>query len=315
MTALDGARRDAPGGASPHSPASLRMVWLNGRRVAADRPHLSAFDRGFTLADGVFETMRAYGGVAFRLDAHLARLARGAAALGIAAPGTEELRGWVEDALRAASSEEGTADVALRMTVTRGAGAIGVAPPTAGAAEAPTGVLTVQPVPRFPPALYAAGLSAHIASGVRNARAMAAGHKTLGYTDAVLALAEARRAGAEEALFLDGDGHCSEATSSNLFAWTGATLLTPPLSCGALPGITRAAVLELAGAAGIPTEERAFDALELLAAREAFLTSSLRELAPVVRVGGRAIGAGVPGPVTLRLTSDYAALVRRECAC
>jgi branched-subunit amino acid aminotransferase/4-amino-4-deoxychorismate lyase len=143
---------------------------------------------------------------------------------------------------------------------------------------------------------------------------MTAGLKTLGYTDAVLALAEARRAGADEALFLDTEGHCSEATSSNLFAVVGDALVTPAVSCGALPGITRAAVMELARGLEIEVAERALSLNELLGAREAFLTSSLRELAPLVRVNDEPIGNGVPGSTTRELMRAYAALVRREGA-
>ena len=118
----------------------------------------------------------------------------------------------------------------------------------------PTVIVAVNPLPVFPAAIYDAGLTAHVASGRRNERAMTAGLKTLAYTDAVAALLEARRAGADEALFLDTEGHCSEATSSNLFVVDRRrTLVTPPVSCGALPGITRAAVLELARALGMPS--------------------------------------------------------------
>jgi branched-chain amino acid aminotransferase len=142
---------------------------------------------------------------------------------------------------------------------------------------------------------------------------MTAGLKTLSYGDAVAALIEARRAGAGEALFLDTDAHCSEATSSNVFIWTGATLATPPVSCGALPGITRAAVLEIAREMGVATEERVIELDELLGAREVFLTSTLRGLAPVASVGSRPLGLGSPGALTRQLREAYAALVDKEC--
>jgi branched-chain amino acid aminotransferase len=173
----------------------------------------------------------------------------------------------------------------------------------------------VHALPAFPDALYRRGISAHVASGRRNERAMTAGHKTLAYTDAVAALAEARAAGADEALFLDTEGHLSEATASNVFVVAGGALLTPPLSCGALPGITRAAVLRLAAELGAEAaDDRPLDADALRAAEEAFLTSSVRELVPLVRVGGEPLGRGAPGPVTARLLAAYRALVARECA-
>jgi branched-chain amino acid aminotransferase len=281
------------------------VVWVNGARQPAGAAHLSALDRGFTLADGVFETVRVYGGTAFRLDAHLDRLARAAAALEIALPA--DVR-----ATALAAVAEGPASASLRITLSRGPGAGGAAPPPV--AGPPTVVVAVAPLAPFPPSLYEHGLAAHVASGRRNERAMTAGLKTLSYTDATAALVEARRAGADEAIFLDTRDRCSEAASSNLFAWDGATLLTPPLSCGALPGITRGAVLALAAARGVPADERPFGLDELVAAREAFLTSSLRELAPLVRVDGRALGDGRPGPVTRELAAAYRDLVRAECA-
>ena len=282
----------------------LPVLWVNGVRQAADAAHVSARDRGLMLADGVFETMRAHSGTVFRLDQHLARLTRALSVLDIPTP--SELRAWV---LAAVASSDETASV--RLTVTRGPGAAGVAPPLD---VTPTVVVAVGPMPAFAADIYERGLAAHVASGRRNEHAMTAGLKTLAYTDAILALLHARRAGAEEALFLDTAGHCSEATSSNLFAVHGTTLVTPPLSCAALPGITRATVIDLAGSLGFVASERAFSLDELLAADEAFLTSSLRGLAPLVRVDGRPIGSGKPGPATARLAAGYAALVARECS-
>jgi branched-chain amino acid aminotransferase len=276
------------------------IVWVNGERQGDEARHLSARDRGFTLGDGVFETMRARDGTVFRLDRHLARLDRALAALEIPAP--RQLRDWVADAAAAAGSPE----AGIRLTVTRGPGPAGVAPPPQ---SRPTVAISVGPLPLFPPSIYTDGLKAHIASGRRNEFAMTAGLKTLAYVDAVAALFEARRAGADEALFLDTQGHCSEATASNLFAWTGDALVTPPVSCGALPGITREAVVELARADGVTVAERVLGPDELLAAREAFLTSSLRGIAPLVRVGKSPIGRGSPGEFYQRINTAYRALL------
>jgi branched-chain amino acid aminotransferase len=294
---------DATGGGAAAA-AGLLACWVNGEPVAPDGPAIAPRDRGLTLGDGVFETLPVYRGRVFRLDRHLDRLRRGLAALQI--PERPELRGWVLEAARRAAGEPAS----IRLTVTRGPGAAGVAPP---AEATPTVVVTLTSLPAFSDDVYRAGLSAEIASGRRNARAMTAGLKTLAYADAVAALIEARRAGADEALFLDTDDHCSEATSSNLFVWTGGELVTPPVSCGALPGITRAAVLEVASRLAIPASERVCDVPALLGAGEAFLTSSLRGIAPLVRVGARPIGSGAPGDVTRRVASAYAALVVEEC--
>jgi branched-chain amino acid aminotransferase len=280
------------------------LVWIDGEQRPDSGPHVSGRDRGLTLGDGVFETMRVRGGTVFRLERHLARLTHALAALEIPAPG--ELREWITRAAKGADGE-----ASIRLTVTRGPGPSGVAPPVP---PRPTVIVSAGPMPSFPSSLYTVGLAAHVASGRRNEYAMTAGLKTLAYVDAVAGLLEARRAGADEALFLDTQGHCSEATASNIFAWTCNELITPPQSCGVLPGITREAVLELARAEGLPVAERAFGLDELTAAAEIFLTSSLRGLAPVVRLNGQAIGRAIPGPRSQHLSAAYLALVDRECA-
>lgn len=279
-------------------------VWVNGQRQLAGALHVSARDRGLMLADGLFETMRAHRGVVFRLDRHVARLQRSLGVLEIPAPA--DLRDWVLAAIPDGAAE----DVSVRLTVTRGIGASGVAPP---ADMEPTVIVTVNPFPVFPAAMYEHGLAIHVASGRRNEHAMTAGMKTTAYTDAIVAFLEARRAGADDSLFLDTAGHCSEATSSNLFVRAGHELVTPPTSCAALPGITRDAVLEIARTMGVATAERAFGLDELLGADEAFLTSSLRGIAPIAKVGGRALGAGVPGELTRAIAAAHAELVAREC--
>ena len=285
------------------TPSSL--VFVNGERCPADGTHVSARDRGFTLADGLFETMRARGGVIFRADQHLRRLCDGLRLIHIPEP--PMLPSWLAQAAAAADPQE----VSVRLTVTRGPGPGGLTPPED---LKPTVVIAVSSMPRFPESTYTAGLKATLARGRRNSRAMSAGLKTLAYTDAVLALIDAQRAGADEAIFLDEDGHCSEATASNLFICRDGVLRTPPTTCAALPGITRKTVLELAAAAGMRTDERAFGPAELTSADEVFLTSSLRGLAPVTNIDGRPIGSGVPGDVTRRLAAAYAELVERECA-
>ena len=298
-------------GTAPHP-----IIFVNGERAPAGGACVSALDRGFTLADGLFETMRAYDGVVFRLDRHLARLHQAARVLALPLAGRvgSVVGTAVEDAMRAAAAA-GLTDASVRLTVSRGTagpggGGPGLAPPER--AE-PTVVVAVHPLPAWPPSLYAAGLSACVASGRRNERAMSAGLKTLAYTDSVMALAEARAHGADDALFLDTAGHVSEAAASNVFCYARGCLVTPPVSCAALPGITRAAVMELAASLGIGATERVLEPPELAAADEAFLTSSVREVVPLVRLDGRVIGGGAVGPVTTRLIAAYRELVWREC--
>ena len=283
----------------------LPALFVNGVRQADDTPHISARDRGLLLGDGLFETMRAHGGTIFKLDRHLDRLRRGLAMLAI--PEAPSLREWILTAVRAAAD----GDASVRLTVTRGPGPAGVAPPTD---TQPTVIVAVNPLPSFPSQVYEIGLTATIASGRRNERAMTAGLKTLAYGDSIVGWIQAHKAGTDEALFLDTEGHCSEATASNLFIWTNGVLLTPPLSCAALPGITRSTVLDLARGLSIETLERPFGHTELIAADEAFLTSSLRGIAPLVEVDDVAIGGGMPGALTRRIADAYAALVAEQCA-
>ena len=282
----------------------LPAVWVNGSRQTAGGLHVSARDRGFTLADGVFETMRVHHGRVFRLDRHLSRIQGALAALEIPPP--PELCEWV----LAAVPEASFGSASMRLTVTRGIGPAGLAPP---ADVQPTVIVSVSPFPTFPAGLYDRGLSVRVASGRRNEHALTSRLKTIAFTESIAALLEARRAGADDAILLDTAGHCSEGTSSNLFVRAGGVLVTPPVTCAALPGITRSAVLEIAAAQGIRAVEREFGRDELITAEEAFLTSSLRGIAPVVRVDGHVIGGGSPGKITLQVAAAYAELVEREC--
>jgi len=280
------------------------IVWVDGKRLPSEGAHISARDRGLTLADGVFETMKAHNGKVFRLEQHLTRIEGALRVLEI--PVSADLREWVDAAIRAAHAPE----AGIRLTVTRGVGPGGVTIP---ADPVPTVVVTVALPPAFGSAIYETGLTARVASGRRNEHAMTAGLKTLSYTDSVAAMLEARRAGADEALFLDTDGHCSEASASNFFAVIDGQLTTPPVACAALPGITRAAVIEVAAGMGLAVDDRPLDPARLKFATEAFLTSSLRGIAPLVRLDGIAIGTGKPGKVTRQVMTAYADLVAREC--
>ena len=280
------------------------IVWVNGRRQPFDAPHVSARDRGFTLADGVFETMLAHDGKVFRLDNHLARLRGALGVLDIPVPA--ELRSWVDAAVDAGDLAHGV----VRVTVTRGVAPGGLTPPHD---PEPTVVVIVTAMPPPPSSVYERGLSAHVASGRRNEHAATAGLKTLAFIEGIAATIEAQRAGADEALLLDVAGHCSEGAASNLFAVAGGAVITPPLTCGPLPGITRGVALELTAQLGIRAEERVITPEELAAADEAFLTNSFRGIAPLVRLNRRPIAGGMPGPVTGRLLAAYAALVAQEC--
>lgn len=284
------------------------FAWVNGRPVDPSAPALSVMDRGFTLADGVFETMRATRGVIVRLDAHLARLVAGLARLRIAVP--PHLNETVSDAIRALREQR--ADAAVRLTVSRGPGA-GFAPISG---VEPTCVLLVSPLPTLARDVYERGLAVHIATGRRSERAPTAGLKTLSYADSVLALVEAHAHGAADALVLDTSGHIIEGAASNIFVVAHGDIRTPPLSCGILPGITRATVIDIISSwgQGATAQESVIVPSDLAVADEIFLTSSLRGIAPVTSIDGTPVGRGTPGPITQRLMTAYARSIDDEVA-
>jgi branched-chain amino acid aminotransferase len=276
----------------------LPACWVDGKRVDPASAHILVTDRGFTLADGIFETMRAYAGTIFRFNDHMARLSRGAERLGLARPAN--LVATLNDARR--ELQGARVDAVVRLTITRGHGRHGLAP---SRPESPTVVLLAQELREFK-----TSVSVRTASGRRNEYSMSVGVKTLSYTDNILALLEAVAAGAEDAVFLDTAGHVAEATASNVFLVKNETVKTPPVTCGAFPGITRGVVLDLLDGLDIAVSEDPVSPAELASADEVFLTNSIREIAPVDSVDGRSLKA--PGPITTAVMGAFAATVQVE---
>lgn len=285
----------------------IPIVLVNGRAIIPDHAGISPLDRGLTLGDGLFETIKVEHGVAWYLERHIVRLEHAAQRVGIRYP--KEIRQWVRTALETPVVASHSSS-ALRITLTRG---ITARQGLSGSDESsPTTVVALYAAPTIPSTLHTVGLTLSLASAPRNERAYTAGLKTTSYIESVLALHEAQAAGYDDALFLDTRGFVSEASTSNIFAWIGDTLVTPSHDCGILPGITRAIILELAQQQGIATEERACTLQELTTATEIFCTSSLRGIAPVVRIDDTVIGTGVPAARTLQLIASYAALQERQ---
>jgi len=275
---------------------SGRVVVLDGTATAPEHALVSVFDRGFLYGDAVFEVLRTYGGRPFALPEHLARLRRSAEKVFIRLPVDEaKLAREIEAALRVAGNEESY----VRVIVTRGAGPLSLDPTTA---TRPLRVVIVEPV--VPPGrdVYDAGIAL---ASVRAHRATdntaAAGAKVTNYLPNLLALREAKERGAQEALIVDDRGRALEGATSNVFIVERGRVSTPPASAGILVGITRAHVLAAAEALGIPTEERALPLEDVLHADEVFITSSIREIVPVVRVDDRVVADGKPGPITRAL--------------
>lgn len=275
-----------------------RVAYIDGVRFAPEEAKVSVYDRGFLYGDTVFETIRTYGGRAFALDEHLARLERSAEKVAIPLPVTRAaLAAEISAAVAAAANAESYA----RVVLSRGEGPLGLDP---SLASRPLRVILVEPLVPLPEELYRDGVAVMT---VRTERAGdgAQGAKVGNYLASLLALRQARAAGAHEAIVLDAAGRVVEGTTSNVFLIARDVLVTPPDAAGILAGITRAIVLELAPSAGLEPREASFTPAELSAADEAFLSSSLREIMPIVRVDGKAVGAGVPGPKTRALHAAF----------
>jgi branched-chain amino acid aminotransferase len=286
-------------------------VWihLNGRLVSDREAMVSVFDRGFLYGDGVFESLRAVGGGPFRLDRHLRRLERSARGIGLDLPvPLSALEAAVVEVLGANRLR----DARLRVTVTRGAGRPGEYVEASGPA---TVVISASAFAGLEPALHRDGVAAAVPARRQiPPEALDPQIKSISRLGSVLARREARDRGAFEAILLDGLGNLTEGTVSNVFLVEGGTLRTPDAPSGGLPGITREAVIEIARALSTPVAEEALASGRLLAADEVFLTNTSWEVLPVVRVDGRPIGGGVPGPVARRLLAGYRDLLARECA-
>jgi branched-chain amino acid aminotransferase len=292
---------------------SPRHAWVDGRLLRADEPHLSAFDRGFQLGDGVFETLRARAGRTAELDAHLARLERSATGLGIALPeGTDAaLTAAIAELLGAEGLAGPEGDAAIRITVSRGRfTGRGLLPPDEQVR--PTIVVQAWPVLPPPPGHLERGLHLMPSAVRRDPSSPLAALKTTSRADYVFARLEARAAGADDALFLTIEGHLSEATTANVFLVRGAELATPSLDCAILPGTTRDWILGWAGGVGLTTLEARLAPPDLAAADEAFLSSSVAGILPVTRFAGRPIGTGKPGPWTVRARADRESFIRGE---
>jgi branched-chain amino acid aminotransferase len=283
-------------------------VWLDGVPVDAAEARVPVFDRGFLYGDSVYEVLRTFGGRPFGLPEHLERLTHSAAMLEMTLPPRAEIERAIRDTLAAA----GEPDAYVRIIVTRGAGEIGLDP---AMADRPRLVVIVRAVNLPPPSAYTDGVEVAIVSRSRSTvpgqpGALDPQIKSGNYLVSVLAVAEAHRRGAYEAILCDSVGRITEGGSSNFFVVRGARISTPPLSAGLLEGITRAKVIELARGDGLPLDEVPLWPVDLRGADEAFITSSVRGVVPIARVDGRPLGTGRPGPITRRVMALYDRLTR-----
>ncbi|MFM8237189.1 MAG: aminotransferase class IV [Actinomycetota bacterium] len=273
-------------------------AWIGGRLLPLTEARVSVLDHGVTVGNGVFETLRVYGGRPFAWTRHLARLRRSAEALGLEVPDGDDLL----DAARAVLTADAIAEGRLRITVTGG-----IAPPGSGRGDGPhTAIVVAAPLE---PAATTTRVA--VVPWTRNEQDACAGLKTTSYAGNVRALALAVERGASEAIFGNTVGNLCEGTGSNVFVVRDGTVATPPAAAGCLLGVTRDLVLERAAALGLPATEAHIPLADLTRADEAFLTSTTREVQGIAAVDGHVFPAA-PGPITGRLAAAFTELVASD---
>ncbi len=280
-------------------------IYIDGKFYSEKNATVSVFDHGLLYGDGIFEGIRAYNGRVFKLKEHIDRLYYSAKAILLDIPISHaEMMQAVVDTCRANKLRE----CYIRLVVTRGPGGLGLNPKRC---KKPVIIIIADKIQLYPPEYYQKGLEIITVPTVRNLHsAVNPAIKSLNYLNNILAKIEANNGGVEEAIMLNAEGYVAECTGDNIFLLKGNTLLTPPLSAGALYGITRGVVMELAAEIGLKVTEPNLTRYDVFNADECFLTGTGAELIPVVKVDGRVIGAGTPGPFTKQLVERYHALTK-----
>lgn len=287
--------------------ASGVTVFIDGKPCAGPEAKVSVFDRGFLYGDSVFETIRTYGGRPFALEEHLTRLWRSAELVFIPMPWTRE---QLRDEVLAAVGKAGNPESYIRLMVTRGQGELGLDP---GLAHLPLRVIIVGPLHALPSQVYEIGAAAVTFRTLRPSDAtVAEGAKIGNYLVAVLAMREAKKVAANEALIVDREGRVVEGASSNVFLVQGGALVTPPLDAGILAGVTRGRAITAAHQLGIPVRYEVPRLEDVRAASELFVSSSIRELLPIVTLDGEAIGDGQVGPITRQVRAEFRRVIEAE---
>jgi branched-chain amino acid aminotransferase len=287
------------------APGQDMKVYINGKyRDEADAT-ISVFDHGLLYGDGIFEGIRAYNGRVFKLKEHIDRLFFSAKAILLNVPMSHaEMMAAVVQTCRQNDIHDGY----IRLVVTRGVGTLGLNP---NRCKDPCVIIIAGKIQLYPPELYQKGMEIITVPTVRNLHsALNPAIKSLNYLNNILAKIEANNSGCEEAIMLNAEGFVAECTGDNVFIVKENQVLTPPLTAGALYGITRRVVLDLAVELGLKVAETNLTRYDLFNADECFLTGTGAELVPVVRLDGRVIGDGKPGPITRRLVEQYRTLTK-----
>ena len=280
-------------------------VYIDGNYYDEKNAKVSVFDHGLLYGDGVFEGIRAYNGRVFKLKEHIDRLFCSAKAILLDIPLSHAaVMKAVVDTCRRNKLRDGY----IRLVVTRGVGTLGLNP---NRCKRPSIIVIADKIQLYPAAMYERGMAIVTVPTTRNLHnAVNPAIKSLNYLNNILAKIEANIAGVEEAIMLNAEGFVAECTGDNIFILKEGQMFTPPLSAGALYGITRGVVMGLAREAGIPASEPNLTRYDLFNADECFLTGTGAELIPVTKIDGRVIGSGKPGPITKRLVKSYHALTQ-----
>ncbi len=283
-------------------------VYINGKFYSKNNAKISVFDHGLLYGDGVFEGIRSYNRLVFKLKEHIDRLFESAHSLMIKIPlSKRQMTEAVIETLKANRLN----DAYIRLVVTRGEGDLGLDPRKCiGRASV---IIIADKIALYPEKLYTQGLKIITVPTIRNhPEALNPQVKSLNYLNNILAKIEANNAGSQEAIMLDSMGYIAECTGDNLFLVKGQQLYTPPQCMGTLRGITRDTVLGIARKLSIPTHEHVLTRHELYIADESFLTGTAAEIVPVICVDGRRIGSGKPGKITRLLMQEFRKLTKTE---
>ncbi len=276
----------------------VTVAWVNGRLLAGDEVRVAADDRGFTLGDGLFETIRVSRGQPVLLRFHLRRLCEGAKVLDLGLPPPMRLG----DAVRQVAAVNKFTEAVVRLNVSRGVGQRGLA---TAPGMVPTVIISGHPYQPYPARWYRDGIRAVVTDVLRNEHSPVANIKSLSYIEQVLARQAAQRQGADVGLLLNTRGQIVSADCANLFVVRGHALLTPSLRMGALPGVVRQVLLNIAGGLGLEAAEVELSRPDILAGDEVLLTNVLLEVAPLVSLDGESVGSGSPGPYATHLREAY----------
>jgi branched-chain amino acid aminotransferase len=287
--------------------AKESKIYIDGKFYSEANAKVSVFDHGLLYGDGIFEGIRFYNGRVFRLEEHLARLWDSARSICLEIPMTvREMTDALLETIRQNDLREGY----IRLLVTRGVGNLGLNP---AQCVRPSVIIITAQIALYPESVYKNGLTlATVATRRPNPASLNPAVKSLNYLNNVMARIEATLAGADEALMLNDAGYVAECTADNIFVLKHGQIFTPPIAAGALRGITRAVVFEIAAELGIKIHETNITRHDVFIADECLLSGTAAEVIPVIKVDGRTIGDGKPGPITTRAIARFRELTSQS---